>query len=261
MAIKKEKVLEVKHYTDNLMHFKTTRDSGTRFRDGEFLMIGLDIWSEKLQKNKPIMRAYSIASPNYEEYMEFLSVKVPDGPLTSRLQHIKPGDEILVNTKSVGSLVMANLKPGRNLYLLATGTGVAPFMSLIRGLETYEDFDNVVLVWGTRTVKELAYKEFLEGLNEHEIWGEITQGKFKFYPTVTREKFENTGRITTAIYENKVQDKLGLPKLDKEHDRFMICGSMPMNIELKEYLEGLNFTEGNSRIQGEYVLERAFVEK
>jgi ferredoxin--NADP+ reductase len=261
MAIKKEKVLEVRHYTDNLMHFKTTRDPGTRFRDGEFLMIGLDNWSEKLQKNKPIMRAYSIASPNYEEYMEFFSIKVPDGPLTSRLQHIKPGDEILVNSKSVGTLVMPNLKPGRNLYLLATGTGVAPFMSLVRGLETYENFDNVVLVWGTRTVKELAYKEFLEGLNEHEMWGEITQGKFKFYPTVTREEFENSGRVTTAIYENKVQDKLGLAKLDKEHDRVMICGSMPMNVELKEYLEGLSFTEGNSRVQGEYVLERAFVEK
>ena len=133
-------------------------------------------------------------------------------------------------------------------------------MSLVRGLETYEDFDNVILVWGTRVQKELAYKEFL-GLNEHEIWGEITQGKFKFYPTVTREEFENTGRVTTAMYENKVQDKLGLPKLDKEHDRVMICGSIEMNLELKEYLEGLGFTEGNNREPGEYVLEKSFVEK
>ena len=212
MSIVKEKVLEVKHYTDRLFHFKTTRDPGTRFRDGEFLMIGLEV------DGKPLLRAYSVASPNYEEYMEWFSIKVPNGPLTSKLQHIKPGDEIITNTKSVGTLVIPNVKPGRNLYMLATGTGVAPFMSLVRGLETYEDFDNVILVWGTRVQKELAYKEFLEGLNEHEIWGEITQGKFKFYPTVTREEFENTGRVTTAMYENKVQDKLGLPKLDKEHD-------------------------------------------
>ena len=252
MAIIKEKVLEVKHYTDRLFHFKTTRDPGTRFRDGEFLMIGLEV------DGKPLLIAYS---PNYEEYMEWFSIKVPNGPLTSKLQHIKPGDEIITNTKSVGTLVMPNVKPGRNLYMLATGTGVAPFMSLVRGLETYEDFDNVILVWGTRVQKELAYKEFLEGLNEHEIWGEITQGKFKFYPTVTREEFENTGRVTTAMYENKVQDKLGLPKLDKEHDRVMICGSIEMNLELKEYLEGLGFTEGNNREPGEYVLEKSFVEK
>ena len=228
MAIIKEKVLEVKHYTDRLFHFKTTRDPGTRFRDGEFLMIGLEV------DGKPLLRAYSVASPNYEEYMEWFSIKVPNGPLTSKLQHIKPGDEIITNTKSVGTLVIPNVKPGRNLYMLATGTGVAPFMSLVRGLETYEDFDNVILVWGTRVKKELAYKEFLEGLNEHEIWGEITQGKFKFYPTVTREEFENTGRVTTAMYENKVQDKLNLPKLDKEHDRVMICGSEEMTLFLEK---------------------------
>ena len=255
MAIVKEKVLEVKHYTDRLFHFRTTRDPGTRFRDGEFLMIGLEV------ENKPLLRAYSVASPNYEEYMEWFSIKVPNGPLTSRLQNIQVGDEIITNTKAVGTLVLDNLKSGRNLYMLATGTGVAPFMSLVRGLETYEDFDNVILVWGTRVQKELAYKEFLEGLNKHEIWGEITQGKFKFYPTVTREEFENTGRVTTAMYENKVQDKLGLPKLDKEHDRVMICGSIEMNLELKEYLEGLGFTEGNNREPGEYVLEKSFVEK
>ena len=261
MAIIRETVLEVKHYTDSLMHIKTTRDKGTRFRDGEFLMIGLDNWSEKLQRNKPIMRAYSVASPNYEEYMEWFSIKVPDGPLTSRLQHIKEGDELLVNSKAVGTLVIPNLKPGKNLYLLATGTGVAPFMSLVRGLETYEDYDNVILVWGTRTVKELAYKEFLEGLNAHEIWGEITQGKFKFYPTVTREEFVNMGRVTTAMYKGKVQEQLGLSEFSKEHDRVMVCGSMEMNLELKEWLEGLGFSEGNNKTPGEYVVEKSFVEK
>ena len=140
MAIVKEKVLEVKHYTDRLFHFKTTRDSGTRFRDGEFLMIGLEV------EGKPLLRAYSVASPNYEEYMEWFSIKVPNGPLTSRLQHIKPGDEVITNSKAVGTLVLDNLKQGRNLYMLATGTGVAPFMSLVRGVDTYDHYDNVILL-------------------------------------------------------------------------------------------------------------------
>ena len=231
MAIVKEKVLEVKHYTDRLFHFKTTRDPGTRFRDGEFLMIGLEV------EGKPLLRAYSVASPNYEEYMEWFSIKVPNGPLTSKLQNIKPGDEIVTNTKAVGTLVLDNLKQGRNLYMLATGTGVAPFMSLVRGVDTYDHYDNVILLWSTRLVKELAYKDFLEGLNDHEIWGEITQGKFKFYPSVTREDFINTGRITNAMYDGSVYEKLGVEPFDKEKDSAMICGSMPMNLEFKEYFD------------------------
>ena len=197
MAIVKETVLEVKHYTDRLFHFKTTRDSGTRFRDGEFLMIGLEA------DGKPLLRAYSVASPNYEDHMEWFSIKVPDGPLTSRLQNIRPGDEVITNTKAVGTLVMDNLKPGRNLYMLATGTGVAPFMSLVRGIETYERYERVILLWSTRQVEELAFREMLETLNEHPVWGEITQGKFMFYPSVTREDFENTGRITDAMFSGK----------------------------------------------------------
>lgn len=254
MAIVKEKVLEVKHYTDRLFHFKTTRDPGTRFRDGEFLMIGLEV------ENKPLLRAYSVASPNYEEYMEFFSIKVPDGPLTSKLQHIQPGDEIITNTKSVGTLVMDNIKPGRNLYMMATGTGVAPFMSLVRGVETYDEFDKVILMWGTRTVAELAYHDFLTGLNEHEIWGEITQGKLMYYPTVTREDYHTTGRITEAMYTGKVQEKLGIEPFDKEKDRVMICGSNDMNMELRKYfIEDIGCTEGNGGNRGEFVLEKAFV--
>ena len=255
MAIVKEKVLEVKHYTDRLFHFKTTRDSGTRFRDGEFLMIGLEV------EGKPLLRAYSVASPNYEEYMEWFSIKVPNGPLTSRLQHIKPGDEVITNSKAVGTLVLDNLKSGRNLYMLATGTGVAPFMSLVRGVDTYDHYDNVILLWSTRLVKELAYKDFLEGLNDHEIWGEITQGKFKFYPSVTREDFINTGRITNAMYDGSVYEKLGVEPFDKEKDSAMICGSMPMNLEFKEYFEKMGCKEGNSQTRGDYVLEKSFVEK
>ena len=255
MAIVKEKVLEVKHYTDRLFHFKTTRDSGTRFRDGEFLMIGLEV------EGKPLLRAYSVASPNYEEYMEWFSIKVPNGPLTSKLQHIKPGDEVITNSKAVGTLVLDNLKQGRNLYMLATGTGVAPFMSLVRGVDTYDHYDNVILLWSTRLVKELAYKDFLEGLNDHEIWGEITQGKFKFYPSVTREDFINTGRITDAMYDGSVYEKLGIEPFDKEKDSAMICGSMPMNLEFKEYFEKMGCKEGNSQTRGDYVLEKSFVEK
>lgn len=255
MAIVKEKVLEVKHYTDRLFHFKTTRDSGTRFRDGEFLMIGLEV------EGKPLLRAYSVASPNYEEYMEWFSIKVPNGPLTSKLQNIKPGDEIITNSKAVGTLVLDNLKQGRNLYMLATGTGVAPFMSLVRGVDTYDHYDNVILLWSTRLVKELAYKDFLEGLNDHEIWGEITQGKFKFYPSVTREDFINTGRITNAMYDGSVYEKLGVEPFDKEKDSAMICGSMPMNLEFKEYFEKMGCKEGNSQTRGDYVLEKSFVEK
>ena len=251
MAIVKEKVLEVKHYTDRLFHFKTTRDSGTRFRDGEFLMKGLEV------EGRPLLRAYSVASPNYEEYMEWFSIKVPNGPLTSKLQNIKPGDEIITNSKAVGTLVLDNLKQGRNLYMLATGTGVAPFMSLVRGVDTYDHYDNVILLWSTRLVKELAYKDFLEGLNDHEIWGEITQGKFKFYPSVTREDFINTGRITNAMYDGSVYEKLGVEPFDKEKDSAMICGSMPMNLDF----EKMGCKEGNSQTRGDYVLEKSFVEK
>ena len=260
MAINKETVLEVEHFTDRLFRIKCTRDRGLRFKDGEFLMIGLDHFSEKLQRNKPIMRAYSVASPSHQETLEFYSIKVQDGPLTSKLQHIKVGDEILVNSKPVGTLITMNVKSGRTLYMLATGTGIAPFLSLMRGFEVYEDYDNVVLLHGVREVKELAFDDYLTNLNEDETYKEITQGKFKYYPTVTREDFRNQGRVTDAMYSGDVQKVLGLEAFDKDKDRVMICGSMEMNMELKEYFEGLGLEEGTMKEPGEYVLEKAFVD-
>ena len=260
MAINKERVLEVEHFTDRLFRIKTTRDKTLRFRDGEFLMIGLDHFSEKLQRNKPIMRAYSVTSPSHQETLEFYSIKVQDGPLTSKLQHIQVGDEILVNTKPVGTLITTNVKSGRTLYMLATGTGIAPFLALIRGFDVYENYDNVVLLHGVREVKELAFDDYLNNLNEDEIYKEITQGKFKYYPTVTRETFKHQGRVTDAMYSGEVQRVLELEEFDKEKDRVMICGSMEMNLELKEYFEGLGLVEGTMKEPGEYVLEKAFVD-
>ena len=256
MAIVKETVLEVRHHTDRLFQFKTTRNSGTRFRDGEFMMIGLEA------DGKPLLRAYSVASPNYEDHLEWFSIKVPDGPLTSRLQNIKPGDEVITNTKAVGTLVLDNLKRGRNLYMLATGTGVAPFMSLVRGIETYERYERVILLWGTRYLKELAFKGILENLNEDPVLGELTKGKFLFYPSVTREQFKNTGRITDAVFSGAVYDNLSLPEFDKNKDSAMICGSMGMNLEFKNYFKDtLGCIEGSGNTPGDFVLEKAFVEK
>ncbi len=260
MAINKETVLEVEHFTDRLFKITTTRDRSLRFRDGEFLMIGLDHWSEKLQKNKPIMRAYSVASPSHQETLEFYSIKVHARPLTSRLQHIKVGEEILVNSKPVGTLITTNVKSGRTLYMLATGTGIAPFLSLMRGFDVYDNYDNVVLLHGVREIKELAFDDYLTNLNEDETYKEITQGKFKYYPTVTREDFKNQGRVTDAMYTGNVQKVLGLEEFDKDKDRVMICGSMEMNKELKEYFEGLGLVEGTMKEPGEYVLEKAFVD-
>ena len=259
MAINKERVLEVEHFTDRLFRIKLTRDKSLRFRDGEFLMIGLDHFPVNIQKNKPIMRAYSVISPSHQETLEFYSIKVQDGPLTSKLQHIQVGDEVLVNTKSVGTLITTNVKNGRTLYMMSTGTGISPFLSLARGFDIYDNYDNVVLLHGVRNVTDLSFDDYLNNLNEDEIYKEITQGKFKYYPTVTREKFKHEGRVTDAMYSGKVQEALGLEEFDKEKDRVMICGSMEMNLELQEYFEGLGLVEGTMKEAGEYVLEKAFV--
>lgn len=253
MAMHTETVLAVQHYTDDLFHITTTRDPGIKFRDGEFVMIGMDTAEQGV-----LLRAYSIASPNHQETLEFYSIKVQAGPLTSRLQHIQPGDQLIVNKKAVGTLVLDNLKPGRNLYLLATGTGIAPFLSLARGMETYDNFENVVIVWGTRTVPELSQMQLLDGLNTDPVYSEVTQGKLKTYYTTTREDFKNQGRVTDAMYTGRVQQALDLPAFGPE-DRVMICGSIPMNAELHDWLESLGFTEGNNKDPGDYVIERAFV--
>ncbi|MDX5444714.1 MAG: ferredoxin--NADP reductase, partial [Zoogloeaceae bacterium] len=218
-----ERVLSVHHWNESLFSFRTTRDPGLRFENGQFVMIGLDV------NGKPLTRAYSIASPNYEEHLEFFSIKVPDGPLTSRLQHLRPGDPIVVSRKPTGTLVLDDVRPGRNLYLLSTGTGLAPFMSVIQDPETYERFERVILTHGVRHVSELAYADFItRELPENEFFGDVVREKLLYFPTVTREPFRNQGRITDLLDSGRLTETLGLPPLDPEHDRAMICGSPAM---------------------------------
>jgi ferredoxin/flavodoxin---NADP+ reductase len=252
-----ETVLSVHHWTDRLFSFTTTRDPSLRFSNGHFTMIGL-----RKEDGKPLLRAYSIASANYEEHLEFLSIKVQDGPLTSRLQHIQVGDTIIVGRKPTGTLLIDYLLPAKRLYLLSTGTGVAPFLSIIRDPETYERFEQVVLVHGTREVNELAYHDFIEEhLPNHEFLGELLTGKLLYYPTVTREAFRNTGRVTTLLESGKLAADLGLPPLNPAEDRVMICGSPEMLRDLKSMMEARGFNEGSTTKPGDYVIERAFVEQ
>ena len=254
-AFIEEKVLSVRHWTDRLFSFTTTRDAGVRFSNGHFTMIGLRV------NDKPLLRAYSIASPNYEEHLEFLSIKVEDGPLTSRLQHIQVGDSIIVGRKPTGTLVIDYLLPGKRLYLLSTGTGLAPFMSIVRDPETYEKFEQVVLVHGVRTVDELAYRELLlDHLPQHEFLGEMIARQLLYYPTVTREEFQNMGRVTELMASGKLFADLKLPPLDPATDRAMICGSPAMLKDLKHLLEQQGFNEGNTSRPGDFVIERAFAE-
>ncbi|PAT32991.1 ferredoxin--NADP(+) reductase [Vandammella animalimorsus] len=255
-AFNEERVLSIHHWNDTLFSFTTTRDASLRFSNGHFTMIGLRV------DGKPLLRAYSIASANYEEHLEFFSIKVPNGPLTSRLQHIQPGDTILVGKKPTGTLLLDYLLPGKRLYLLATGTGLAPFLSTIRDPETYERFEQVVLVHGTRFVNELAYQELItRTLPEHEILGEYVKGKLLYYPTVTREDYHHQGRITTLIENGKLFADLGLPPINRAEDRIMICGSPAMLFDLKTLFEQRGFIEGNTSTPGEFVVERAFAEK
>lgn len=251
-----ERVLSVHHWTDRLFTFTTTRDSHFRFRNGEFIMIGLQV------DGRPLMRAYSIVSPNYEDYLEFFSIKVPDGPLTSRLQHIQVGDGVLVGRKPTGTLVIDNLRDGENLYLFGTGTGLAPFLSIVRDPETYERFKKVVLVHGCRTVPELAYGDLLtKDLPNHEFLGEVVRDQLIYYPTVTREEFRNKGRITELIETGRLFQEIGLPPLDKARDRVMLCGSPEMMIELRDMMKARGFDEGNHGEAGDFVLEKAFAER
>ena len=255
-AFNDERVLTVHHWTDRLFSFTTTRDASLRFSNGHFTMIGL-----RVEGGKPLLRAYSIASANYEEHLEFLSIKVPDGPLTSRLQHIQPGDTIVVGRKPTGTLLIDYLLPGKRLYLLGSGTGLAPWMSIIRDPATYEKFEQVVLVHGVREVKELAYYDYLTvDLPQHEFLGEMVSQQLRYYPTVTREPFINRGRITDLIENGKLAADLGLPALDPAQDRVMICGSPEMLRDLKRMMEQRQFVEGNTTTPGDYVIERAFVE-
>ena len=255
-AFNDETVLSVHHWTDKLFTFTTTRDPALRFSNGHFTMIGLKV------NNKPLVRAYSIVSANYEDHLEFLSIKVPDGPLTSRLQHIKVGDNIVVGRKPTGTLVIDYLLPGKRLYLLSTGTGLAPFMSIVRDPETYEKFEQIILVHGVRQVDELAYHDLLvEHLPNHEFLGELVTSKLRYYPTVTREAYRNMGRVTELLENGKLSEDLQVPLLNAAEDRVMICGSPGMLRDLKHMLEGRGFKEGNTSTPGDFVIERAFAEQ
>ncbi|MFN3291963.1 MAG: ferredoxin--NADP reductase [Gemmobacter sp.] len=249
-------VTAVTHWTDRLFSFRVTRPQSLRFRSGEFVMIGLPD-----ERGKPILRAYSIASPNWDEELEFYSIKVPDGPLTSRLQHIEPGDQIILRPKPVGTLVHDALLPGKRLWFLATGTGIAPFASLMRDPETYEKYDQVIMMHTCREVAELEYgRQLVEGLQDDPLIGEMVQGKLRYYPTTTREPFHHMGRVTDNLASGKVFADLGLEgPMNPATDRAMICGSLAFNIDVKAILEGWGLREGANSEPREFVVEKAFV--
>lgn len=255
-TIGSEEVLSVKHWNDTLFSFTTSRDAGFRFKNGHFTLIGLE------HEGRPLMRAYSIASANHEDVLEFFSIKVPDGPLTSKLQKIEVGDKILISRKPTGTLIDDHLLPGKRLYLISTGTGLAPFISLIKDPEIYEQYDQVILVHGVRYRSELAYADMIESdLPQHEYLGELVQEKLRYYPTVTREAFQNQGRVTELLTSGKLTQSLELPELNPEHDRFMLCGSPSMLKDCCNILDEMGFQEARQGIAGHYVIERAFVER
>jgi ferredoxin--NADP+ reductase len=252
-----EHVTAVRHWNEQLFSFRTSRDESLRFRNGQFVMVGLEV------DGKPLARAYSIASANYEEELEFFSIKVQNGPLTSRLQHISVGDPVLVSRKPVGSLVLDDLRPGRNLYLLSTGTGLAPFLSVVKDPETYERFERVVLVHGARRIKDLAYADYLQHeLGRDEIIGKVVKEKLMYYATVTREPFRNRGRLTDLIESGRLFEDIGLPTLDPKTDRAMVCGSSAMLEQTRRILDAYGLSMSPQQgVQGDYVIERAFAER
>jgi ferredoxin--NADP+ reductase len=251
-----ETVTWVQHWTDTLFSFRTTRDPGFRFASGQFVMVGL-----QKEDGKPLVRAYSIASPSWHEELEFYSIKVPDGPLTSRLQHLKVGDQVLIGRKPTGTLVLDGLKPGKRLYMLGTGTGLAPWLSLARDPEVYDRFEQVIVTHTVREVADLNYAElFNDELPKDEILGEIVAGKLHYYPTVTREEFRTKGRITDLIDSGKLFSDLGFPPFDPAVDRVMMCGGPSVLVDLKQQLIDRGFEEGSLANPGDFVLEKAFVE-
>ena len=251
-----ERVTSVHHWNDTLFSFTTSRDPGFRFKNGHFTMIGLQ------NEGRPLMRAYSIVSANYESELEFFSIKVQDGPLTSKLQHLQVGDEVFVSTKPTGTLIVDHLIPGRNLYLLSTGTGLAPFMSIIKDPEVYEAYDKIILTHGVRHVEDLAYEDYItQELISNEYFGDVIRDKLIYYPTVTREAFRNQGRLTDLMASGKLFSDVGLPDMHPDHDRFMLCGSPSMLKDTCRILDERGFHEARHGDQGHYVIERAFVEK
>jgi ferredoxin--NADP+ reductase len=260
-------VTEVKHWTDRLFSFKVSRPASLRFRSGEFVMIGLmGEMNEKTGKAKPIMRAYSIASPSWAEEMEFYSIKVEDGPLTSKLQHIEPGDDIILRPKPVGTLVHDALVPGKRIWFFATGTGFAPFASLLREPETYEKFDEVIITHTCREAGELTYgRELIESLKDDELLNEVIgEGfwkKIKYYPTTTREESAKMGRITDLMKSGEAFKDLGVEPMNPEEDRAMICGNLAFNLELKDMFENsYGLEEGANSKPAHFVVEKAFLD-
>ena len=252
-------VTAVQHWTDKLFSFRVTRPASLRFRSGEFVMIGL------LGDNgKPLLRAYSIASPAWDDELEFYSIKVQNGPLTSKLQHIQPGDQIILRPKPVGTLVLDALLPGKRLWFFATGTGIAPFASLMRDPDTYERYEQIIIMHTCRDVAELEYgRQLIDSIRADEMLGELMgegfADKLIYYPTTTREESPNMGRITDNLTSGKVFADLGIDGIDPEHDRGMVCGSLAFNTDMKEVLEGFGLVEGANSDPKQYVVEKAFV--
>ena len=252
-TVTQERVLDVRHWTDELFSFRLTRPASFRFRSGQFVMLGLVV------DGRPLLRAYSICSPAWDDGLDFYSIKVPNGPLTSRLQHIEPSDPVLLGKKPTGTLVLDALKPGRRLFLLSTGTGVAPFASLLREPETYEKFDEVVLTHTCRKVADLGYSAALiDNLGDDPLVGDVAPEKTVYYSSVTRDEFVRKGRITDLIASGKLFDDLRLPAFDKESDRVMICGSIEMIADTRALVEAAGLEEGSNAAPGDYVVEKAF---
>ena len=255
-AYYEETVTRVQHWNESLFSFTTTRHPGLRFKTGQFVMLGLEV------DGRPLVRAYSIASPAYADELEFYSIKVQNGPLTSRLQHLQTGDKVLIGRKPTGSLIMDNLRPGKRLFLFASGTGLAPFMGVIRDPEYYSDFLNIVLLHGVRQVSELGYHDYItQVLPENEYFGDMVKAQLVYYPMVTREAFASHGRVTDMLVPGALGERLGLSEFDPEYDRIMICGSPAMLKDTVAMVQALGFTEGSSNAPAEYVIERAFVER
>lgn len=256
-AFNTQKVLSVHHWTDAYFTFTCTRDESLRFENGQFVMVGLMV------DGKPLMRAYSVASANWEEHLEFFSIKVQDGPLTSRLQHLKVGDEVLISKKPTGTLICGDLNPGKNLYLLSTGTGIAPFLSITKDPEVYEQFEKVILVHGVRYKKDLAYYDrFTKELPEHEYLGEVVKEKLIYYPVVSREEYPHQGHITDLMRSGKMFKDIGLPMMNPEHDRAMLCGSPAMLKDVSAVLNEFGLVVSPKMGQrGDYLIERAFVDQ
>jgi len=254
-SIREETVLEATHWTENLFTIKTTRDPGFRFDSGQFAMIGIKV------DDRPLLRAYSMANAHYDDHLEFLSIKVPNGALTSRLKNVKPGDKILVNIKTTGTLTLDNLAPGKNLYLLATGTGLAPFLSVVKDPEAYERFEKIILVHSCRYASELVYQDLiLKELPNNEFFGEQVREKLIYYPTVTREEYPTQGRITHLIENGRLFSDIGLPQIGPKDDRVMICGNPNMMNQLTADLKTRGFTLGTNNAPGQFVIEKAFAE-